>query len=460
MAARVIGPEEASQSDPAMAAAGLTRSSQLRRGILTSFISRGIAAVGPLVLIPITLRYLGAETYGLWMAVSAVAAMVMWADLGLGNGLMTQLGERLAVGDTRGASRLISTTYALLGAASLTLIGAIWLCAPWIPWTRLLGATTAQTSGQARAVALICLSAFLINIPLSLVQRVQYARQEVSQSNLWQAAAGLLTIATTGAAVALTAAPIEVIAASSFALPLTNTINAIWFFSRNRELRPTARRVSRNAVRGLMSLGGQFLLVSVLTSVAINSDNLIVAHTLSLAEVTTYAVPAKLLTALGLVVSLLNLPLWPAAADALARGETEWVKRTVSRMTLLSGAAVAVPAVCLVAFGPHLIRAWSSVDVSGRPGMLLGLSLWWLMLAIASPRLMVQNARGYLRPQVLGWLAFVLIGIPLKLLAAQKAGLAGLALTGAAAYMAFLGPAVHVGYRRTLKQTLSGSGQQ
>jgi O-antigen/teichoic acid export membrane protein len=201
-----------------------------------------------------------------------------------------------------------------------------------------------------------------------------------------------------------------------------------------------------------MGLGGQFLLVSVLTSVALNSDNLIVAHTFGLAEVAIFAVPAKLLTALGLVVSLLNLPLWPAASDALARGDVEWVRKTVSRMTWLSGAAVAIPSIGLVALGPPLIENWSSVDLSGQRLLLLGLCLWWLMLALASPRFMVQNARGLLRPQLIGWAAFVLLGIPLKLMLAERWGLAALPLTGALAYMLFLGPAVQTGYRRTLKQ--------
>src|SRR5512133_170880 len=62
-----------------------------RRVALTtvaSVASRGIGLVTLLVSVPLTLTYLGAERYGMWMTISSLVAVLNFADLGMGNGLM------------------------------------------------------------------------------------------------------------------------------------------------------------------------------------------------------------------------------------------------------------------------------------------------------------------------------------------------------------------------------------
>ena len=44
------------------------------------------------------------------------------------------------------------------------------------------------TESRARAMSLICITAYAVSLPLSLVGRVQYAYQQVTRSNLWQMA--------------------------------------------------------------------------------------------------------------------------------------------------------------------------------------------------------------------------------------------------------------------------------
>ena len=69
-------------------------------------------------------------------------------------------------------------------------------------------------------------------------------------------------------------------------------------------------------------------------ALAMNADYLVIAHVLGPESVTTFSVPARLFAQLGLLVSLVNLPLWPANGEALARGDVAWVRRITARMTL------------------------------------------------------------------------------------------------------------------------------
>src|SRR6516225_8522455 len=67
-----------------------------RRAALTAVASgaaKGMAVLTALITVPLTVGYLGMERYGLWMTISSVIAMLAFADLGLGNGLMNVLSE-------------------------------------------------------------------------------------------------------------------------------------------------------------------------------------------------------------------------------------------------------------------------------------------------------------------------------------------------------------------------------
>src|ERR1035441_8948081 len=57
---------------------------------MAAFAAKGIAIVTQLVTVPMTLNYLGAERFGLWMAISSVVSMLAFADLGVGNGLLNE----------------------------------------------------------------------------------------------------------------------------------------------------------------------------------------------------------------------------------------------------------------------------------------------------------------------------------------------------------------------------------
>ena len=425
------------------------RNRRLTAGIITSVVSRGTGALAPLILIPITLSYLGDQLYGLWMAVTAVTGMALWADLGLGNGLMTRLAPYYASGDTAAARRYISTTYGVLSVVALGLLAGLWALSGVISWTSTFNVTDPAVEAEARAVALVCLSAFVVNIPLSLVQRVQYAYQQVVQSNLWQATGSLWTVLLTLVAVEARLSPALVVGAAVSGPPLANLLNSAWLYGRQcRLLAPRPTRVDRTVARSLLLLGGQFFGLSIAMSIAVNADNLVIAHALGLEAVTDYSVPARLFSALGLLVTVVNLPFWSANGEALARGDLGWVRRVTGRMTLASGLVVLLSSAILVLAGGHILEGWLGAPRPVPVSLLVALGAWWLLLATASPRFMVQNAAGSVRPQLVGWTVFLAVSLPLKWIAARQLGIAAVPAAGAAIYLLTVWPAAENGFRR------------
>ncbi|MGV9369218.1 MULTISPECIES: lipopolysaccharide biosynthesis protein [Micromonospora] len=421
----------------------------------TAALSRVISAVAPLALIPLTLSYLGADLYGLWMAVAAVTVMAAFTDLGLGYGLMTKLATCYATGNTEKARRYISSAYVMVTLAAVAACGVLWLAAGAIPWSSIFNAGDSVTPGQARGIALACLTAFLLNVPLSLVNRIQYAYQRIGMSNMWLAAGVLASLPLAFFAVRAEMPPVVVVASAVAGPVLTNLVNTLWTYWRCLpEIAPRLRLVDRRVAGELIRLGGQFFLLTIVMTTADNADSLIVAHTRGLATVATYAVAVKLFAQLGFLVMLVNQPFWPMHGEALATGDLVWVRRTVRRMIGVSALVVAVPAVSLVLLGDRIFLAWLSVPVGNR-WLLAGLGLWWILLAALSPLFMVQNAAGLIRPQIVGYSLYLVLAVSGKWYGSTFFGVASIPFIGVLCSLLTVVPAAIYGYRRVLRMPVS-----
>ncbi|WP_327031946.1 lipopolysaccharide biosynthesis protein [Micromonospora ureilytica] len=443
--------QQGTRSSPADV--GTSRGQILARGIVSSLAGKMVGLAAPLLITPLAFRSLGAERYGLWMAVTSLTSMALFADFGLGNGLLTRLARLHGIGDRRAAAREISSAYAILGALSVLLLVVLVGTLRWVPWPTLLNAVDPAVARDARPVVLLCFGAFLVNIPFALIQRVQYAQQQVTQSNLWQAGGSLVSVALVYSAVISEADPVLVIAAAVLAVPLVSLANSVYYFGRQaRELRPRPGLVRVPVARGLLRLGTRFFLLSLITSVVLNLDSFLISRVLGLPAAATYAVVVRMFALLTLFVTLVNMPLWAANGEALARGDLAWVRRTTARMVALSATVVALPGVGLVFLGNDVMRLWvRSADFpTVSRTLFVGLAAWALLLAIVAPLFMVQNSIGLLRPQFVGWAACLVLAVPLKIMLAHRVGLPGVAVASAATYALTVLPAAVIGYRRAL----------
>ncbi|HEX3524994.1 MAG TPA: hypothetical protein VHT52_23270 [Stellaceae bacterium] len=83
---------------------------------LASTLARAIGLLTTLVTVPLAIRYLGGERYGLWMTITSLIAMIGFLDLGIGNALIGAIAEAQARNDreqARGAFPRLALYYPL-----------------------------------------------------------------------------------------------------------------------------------------------------------------------------------------------------------------------------------------------------------------------------------------------------------------------------------------------------------
>ena len=418
----------------------------------SAVLARFATIVAPLLVIPLMLGYLGKELFGLWATAASISALAAFADLGLGNGLLTRLSTSAARQDWKRAQQLIANAYAVSAAFCLTLGAIAALALTFLDPRNIVGAASTVDAAEARVVVMVCISAFLVTVPLSLIQRVQYALQLGWQSNAWQTVGGGLMLVFVFAAVKAELSPTIVIAGAVLAGPLAILANSIYFFVRQHpELGPLGVRLDSDVFVDIFRLGFAFFCLSILTSIALNIDNFLIAHTIGLSAVTDYSVAFRLFSMLGFLVTLVALPLWPANSEALELGDTDWVAHFTFRIAVCSFLVVLVCGALMVGFRSQIFSLWLGPDHAVAFSVAAGLTFWALLLSVASPFFSVQNSVGKLKYQYFGWSAYLVVSVALKLFMLPTMGIAAVPIAASIAYAAILLPTAILGYQSTIR---------
>jgi O-antigen/teichoic acid export membrane protein len=228
---------------------------------------------------------------------------------------------------------------------------------------------------------------------------------------------------------------VGMVAAFMLAPMVASWVAGALLWSRNAYLRFSRRQLDRRQMRALLGTGAQFFFVQLAFALCFASDNLIIARTLSVEDVTTYAVHQKLFSPISMVVGFVVMPLWPAFGEAIARGDTTWVRRVLRRSALLLLSTAVIGSVVLLALAEPLFAVWLRGQVAPEMALCAALAVWMVVDATGKAYAMFLNGADLLRPQV--WIAavFVPVCIGLKILFAARWGVAGIPLAMAIAWI-------------------------
>jgi O-antigen/teichoic acid export membrane protein len=413
---------------PNMASSAANRRS-LRRAAATSastLVARAAGFGSFAVLVPVTLPYLGATRYGIWMTLLSIGALLGVTNLGLGNALITLLARTDAVRDEAEASHLVATTVAMLGAIAAVLAAAAVATVAIVPWGVVFNVTSPAVSREGRNAAAALLVIFILSTPVAAVAQVRLGYQEGYVTGWFDAAASVVGAAAVIAEVALHLR-LPVLVATAAAAPLaTGVLNWVFLVRRRPHLRFRPGLVDRAHVKMLFRAGGLYFVLQVAVVVGYSSDNFVAAQVLGPAAVTDYAVPSRVALTGLVLVSVAVAPLWPAYANAFARGDAAWALQIVRRSLALSAAAALAGGSIIVAFGQFVIGAWTRAEVVPSYGLLLGLAAWLVLGSVGTTLSMFLNAAHVVRPQVLCAISMAGSNIVLSVVLANKIGVAGL----------------------------------
>lgn len=350
-----------------------------RRALLSSYASliAKVFAIGSLLIsVPITLRYLGAEQFGLWMLITSFITVIGFADIGIGNGLLNIVAEahgsknKAAIKEAVGTSTLILSFVGLLGIIFFIILF------PSINWGGVYNLHNPLVIIEAGQSTLILCSCIAISLPASIAQKVQLGFQEGFEANLWQALGSILMLSGIFIAVYQEAKLPWLVFAAVGGPTLALILNWVHQFCFCRKwLFPSIKEFKWSIARRILSLGAIFTWFQVVAFIGTTLDNVIITYYFGPEALAKYALMYKLLTGL-LVAQLFSAGLWPAIAEALERGDLEWVKNTFNKMLKIFSVFGVISAL-IMGVGSHwIIKHWVGEEMTPSFWMAFGFAGW------------------------------------------------------------------------------------
>jgi O-antigen/teichoic acid export membrane protein len=425
-----------SSSDPADRSAARHRRAAVTG--ITSGISRAVRIGVTLITIPLTLHYLGNERFGLWMTISSVLAMAGFADFGVGNGVLNTVSTAYGKDDWNGIRQAISSGIAILtliGAAILAIFLAIYR---FVDWGNVFRATTATARAEAGPAMLVFMVCFALNIPLDVVQRTQLGLQQGFLTNVWEIFSSILILIGILGVVHFHLSLTALVVAFAGAPVIGTWMNAGFFFGvSRRDLLPKLSLVSRQVIKKIASLGGLFFVLQLVVAVSFSADNFIIARILGVADVTVFSIPQRMFAVIATVVTMLMMPLWPAYAEAISRGDMHWVRHTLSRTLLGVFAFTTLVSGLLLLFSNKLLLWWVGPNIHPSFLLMLGLAIWAILSNCGSTLAMFLNGAGIVKFQVITSAIFGVGCLLMKIIFTHLYGIAGVPWATVITYIFF-----------------------
>lgn len=410
-----------------------------RRVALTALASasaKAISVLTALVAAPLAFNYLGEDRFGLWRTISSVILMLTFADLGVGSGLLNLISAAHGKSDRASAQKSVSSAFFLLSGIAVFLAVIFFILYPHMDWPRLLNVSSTDAILEAGPAVFAFAVCFLINLPLGIIPRIQLGHQEGFINSVWAMGGNLLALGALLVAMTLHAGLPWLVLAMAGAPVLATLFNGAILFSRRRPwLAPRWSEARGEAIRSLFKLGAIFFVLQLSFAFSYTVDNLVISEIFKNQKlVAQYSLVAQMFSFAPMILEMFLSPLWPAYAEAVARGDVAWVKKTLHRSVLMSVGFAAVVSLALVFFGDEILRLWIRNEIHPPFLLLLGFGVWTVFSVAGNALAMFLNGSGAIKFQAACAVVLAVVGLMGKIVLAHRFGLAGIIWATVAAY--------------------------
>lgn len=431
--------------------------SRLRRNLAANFVSQSWAVLLGVAFVPVFLRLLGAEGYGLIGFASSLQSMLGVLDLGLGTAANREF-SRVGVqsgspGDFRTLLRTLEVPYFLTAAIiALALVPA----APYLA-NHWLQADAIPKDTLRQCLTLLGLT-IALRWPVGLYSGVLRGLEHQVALNVLIIAASTLRTAGLALLVVVTHGGVLTYFVGSLAVGLVEVAamcGMAWWYQ------PRAAghfgRFNAALFRSLWTFSGQVTVISLFATVLKQMDKVVIGRYQPLSALGYYTVAVTLSGGLTLVAAPVFGAVFPRFSALLAKGDERAAGILYHRSSRLVAMLGSPAAFALAFFASPILAAWtrSPAVVAEASGVLSALAIAMLLNSFMQVPYALQLSAGLTRIPLWTNGIGVVILAPALILLVRVYGILGGGLTWACFNLAYFTIVPYVMHRKVLKGQLA-----
>lgn len=316
---------------------GQARSIRAKKNIVASILIKGVSIGVSLLIVPLTLNYIGTSEYGIWLTLSTIVGWFGFFDIGMTQGLRNKFAEAKAKGDTESAQILVSTSYAVLSIIFLSVWILFLFVNQFLDWSSILKVST-QLQRDISLLAVIVFTYFCLYFILRIVTTIITANQQPAKASFIDVAGQLLSLVLIFVLVNTTQGSLIFLGLALCAAPLLILLiaNFYFFLGPYRQYVPSFRKIRFSYAKGLFSIGVIFFIIQLSGIIQYETANIIIARKFGASEVTSYNIVYRYFGMLNMGFTIFLTPFWSASTEAFAKGDIQWIKNGIRKYTWLN----------------------------------------------------------------------------------------------------------------------------
>ena len=403
--------------------------------IVLSFGAKGLSILIQLLIVPLTINYINPTQYGIWLTLSSIIAWIGFFDLGFGNGMRNKFAESKAKGNIELARQYVSTTYFAIGAIVLFLLVFVQLLNTFLSWPSILKVDTSFTRELRDVFAIVTLF-FCFNMVFKLFKSLLIADQKPGIVSWIDVGGQLISLLVIYLLTQFSDGSLLKLALFYSGIP-TITIMIVsmyaFKFSSYKQFAPRFRYVHKELIKDILGLGIQFFIIYLCMLLIFQIINIVISRELGPEYVTQYNIAYKYFNIAFSVMTIILSPFWSAFTEAYHKLDYEWMKKTkgvLEKVWLLEIVAVGL----MMIISPWFYKVWIGDSVKVGTLLSLGMAIYILVQSIGAVYMQLINGIGTIRIQLIVYVIFALVALPLMQYSCRAFGLVGVLVAPSLVY--------------------------
>jgi O-antigen/teichoic acid export membrane protein len=370
---------------------------------ITSVISKGLTIITGLISVPLTINYLGQTRYGIWLTINSLLNWLAVSSLGLGgNALINGLSEAHGKEDWERARELVSTAFWSLSGIAGALLLIYTAVFSFVPWQTVLNTSDTLSVSELHWAVNLSFICFVLLFPLNITEAVYLSFQKGYVGNVWGIVGNLASLVAL-LIVTKFEGGLPLLVVALFGVRILVSLANLWYLFRYGypHLIPIPQAVTRQSFSRLSGLGIRYLVAQLAGIGMFQSQPVMIAHLLGPAQVGVFNIAQRLLTLPLMVVQMFASPLMSAYGEANARGDYQWIRRTLKVSTILAFLGTICLTLPLLLWAERIVRAWVGEQMIPTSGLVMMLSLYGVVAAVVTPASVMLYGVGRVGKQAL-----------------------------------------------------------
>jgi O-antigen/teichoic acid export membrane protein len=366
-------------------------------------------------LVPLTIHFLGAENYGVWLILSSFVAWFTFFDIGLGNGLRNKFAEARTTNDIELAKGYVSTAYFTIGLICIGFLCISLLVSLNVNWTVLFN-TSEQLHSQLQILMPVVLGGFGLQLIAKLITSIYTGDQNHSIQGKINFITSFSSLFIIWVLTKTTQSSLLLFGTLFSLLPvlILLVLNLYAFTNRFKEFRPQRSYWKKKYFKDIFGLGLTFFAIQLSGIILFSTDNLIITQLFSPEEVVPYNLAFKYIGISLMVYSIVLTPYWSSITEALTKGELDWIKTSIKNLNKFSIITV-FGIIIMVLIAPFIYKFWLGELVTIPYFLTVCMALYFMLSVVSYPFTSFINGAGKVKLQMYTLVVTAVINIPLSI---------------------------------------------